>query len=60
MLNTLYNRYKYFFNMLAVLILVIIARILDWMAWVPSSYPDKIQMILFEHLFQFISFSLLL
>lgn len=55
MLNALYNKYKFFFNMLAVLILVIIVRILDWLAWTPSS-PGKIRMILFEHLFQFISF----
>ena len=41
--------------MLAVLIFVIIIRILDWLAWTPSS-PGKIQIILFEHLFQFISF----
>lgn len=41
--------------MLAVLILVIIVRILDWLAWTPAS-PGKIRMILFEHLFQFISF----
>ena len=40
MLNALYNRYKYFFNMLAVLIFVIIIRILDWLAWTPSS-PAK-------------------
>jgi sensor histidine kinase YesM len=60
MLNALYNRYKYFFNMLAVLILVLIVRILDWIAWIPSSTPDKIQMILFEHLFQFISFLLII
>jgi len=60
MLNKLYNRYKYFFNMLAVLILVLIVRVLDWMAWIPSSTPDKIQMILFEHLFQFFSFLLII
>ena len=60
MLDALYNRYKYFFNMLAVLVLVIIVRILDWLAWVPSSYPNKIQMILFEHLFQFITFLLII
>jgi sensor histidine kinase YesM len=60
MLNALYNKYKYFFNMLAVLILVIIVRILDWLAWVPSSTPNKIQMILFEHMFQFISFLLII
>jgi two-component system LytT family sensor kinase len=55
MLNALYTKYKYFFNMLVVLILVIIIRILDWLAWTPAS-PGKIRMILFEHLFQFISF----
>jgi NADH:ubiquinone oxidoreductase subunit 2 (subunit N) len=60
MLNALYNRYKYFFNMLAVLILVIIIKILDWLAWIPSSNPDKIQMILFEHLFQFITLLLII
>ena len=60
MLNNLYNRYKYFFNMLAVVILVLIVRILDWMAWIPSSTPGKIEMILFEHLFQFIVFLLII
>ena len=59
MLKTLYYKYKYFFNMLAVLVLVMIVRILDWLAWIPSS-PGKIQMILFEHLFQFISFLLII
>jgi two-component system, LytTR family, sensor kinase len=60
MLKALYNRYKYFFNMLAVLIFVIIVRIIDWLAWVPSTYPDRIQMILLEHLFQFITFLLII
>ncbi len=60
MLNTLYNKYKYFFNMLAVLVLVIIVRILDWLAWVSPSYPNRIQMILYEHLFQFITFLLII
>lgn len=60
MLKEYYNKHKYFFNMLAVLILVIIIKILDWMAWIPSSTPDKIQIILFEHLFQFISFLLII
>ena len=58
MLNALYNKYKYFFNMLAVLILVIIVRILDYLAWTPPDYPDRIRIILYEHLFQFISFLL--
>jgi two-component system LytT family sensor kinase len=60
MLNAVYNKYKYFFNMLAVLIFVIIVRIIDWLAWVPSTYPNKIQMILLEHLFQFITFLLII
>jgi sensor histidine kinase YesM len=55
MLKALYNRYKYFFNMLAVLILIIIVRILDWLAWSPPS-PDKVKTVLVEHLFEFISF----
>jgi len=55
MLKALYNKYNYFFNMMAVLILVIVVRILDWLAWTPAS-PDKIRMILLDHLFQFISF----
>jgi sensor histidine kinase YesM len=59
MLKALYNKYKYFFNMLAVLILVIIVRILDWLAWTPAS-PGKIRMILTEHLFQFISFLIII
>lgn len=60
MLVALYNKYKYFFNMLAVLIFVMIVRIIDWLAWVPSTYPGKIQMILLEHLFQFITFLLII
>jgi sensor histidine kinase YesM len=59
MLNSLYNKYKFFFNMLAVLILVLILRIFDWMAWNPS-YPGKTRMILLEHLFQFISYLLII
>jgi sensor histidine kinase YesM len=55
MLNTLYRRHQFFFNMLAVLVLVIIVRILDWLAWTPPS-PDKIKNILIEHMFEFISF----
>jgi two-component system LytT family sensor kinase len=59
MLTALYNKYKYFFNMLAVLTLVIIIRVLDWLAWAPLS-PGRIRMILVEHLFQFISLSLII
>lgn len=55
MLKACYYKYQYFFNMLAVIVLVIIIRILDWLAWTPAS-PGKVRMILFEHLFQFITF----
>jgi sensor histidine kinase YesM len=59
MLENLYNRFKFFFNMLIVLTLVIILRIFDWMAWNPP-FPGKIRMILMEHLFQFITYSLII
>ncbi len=55
MFKALYKKYQYFFNMLAVLVLVIIVRILDWLAWSPPS-PEKTKNILIEHLFEFISF----
>jgi two-component system, LytTR family, sensor kinase len=55
MLKTLYNKHLFFFNMLAVLVLVIIVRILDWLAWTPPS-PDRTKNILIEHMFEFISF----
>lgn len=55
MLKALYNRYPFFFNMLAVLILLIITRTLDSFAWLPPS-PDKIQRILLNYLFEFIAF----
>jgi sensor histidine kinase YesM len=55
MLKKIYSRYKFFFNMLAVLILIIIVRILDWIAWSPLSL-DRTKGILLEHLFEFISF----
>jgi|WetSurMetagenome_2_1015567.scaffolds.fasta_scaffold20880_6 hypothetical protein len=55
MLKVLYNKYKYFFNMLAVLVLLVTIRALDWFAWTPS-YPDKIKDVLLDRLFEFLSF----
>ena len=55
MLKALYDRYKYFYNMLAVMVFVIIVRILDWFAWSPPM-PDRTKIILVEHLVQFISY----
>jgi sensor histidine kinase YesM len=55
MLKALYKRHQYFFNMLAVLVLLVITRTLDWLAWTPLS-PDKTKNILIEHLFEFFSF----
>jgi two-component system LytT family sensor kinase len=55
MLKALYNRYQYFFNMLAVLVLLVITRALDWFAWTPP-YPDKTKDVIIDRLFEFISF----
>jgi two-component system, LytTR family, sensor kinase len=55
MLNALYKRHQYFFNMVFVLFLVQIIRIWDWLAWTPPS-PDKTKIILIEHFFEFVSF----
>jgi two-component system LytT family sensor kinase len=55
MLKALYNRYPFFFNMLAVLLLLIIVRLLDWFAWIPPS-PDKTKNLLVEHLIEFFTF----
>lgn len=55
MLKALYKRHQYFFNLLAVLVLLVITRTLDWLAWTPLS-PDKTKNILIEHLFEFFSF----
>ena len=55
MLITLYNRHQYFFNMVAVLILLVLTRTLDSFAWLPPS-PEKTKIILLNYLFEFISF----
>jgi len=57
MLKALYKRHQYFFNMLAVLVLLVITRALDWFAWT-LPYPDKTKDVIIDRLFEFISFSL--
>lgn len=54
-LKALYNRYPFFFNMIAVLTLLIITRTLDSFAWLPPS-PQKTKIILLNYLFEFIAF----
>ena len=56
MLKALYKRYQYFFNMLAVLVLLVITRSLDWLAWTPP-YPDKTKDVIIDRLFELFSFS---
>lgn len=55
MLKRKYRRYQYFFNMLAVLVLLVAIRMLDTFAWAPDS-PETTRTILFDHMFQFFSF----
>jgi len=55
MIKALYNKHQYFFNIFAVLALLVITRLLDGFAWYPP-HPDKTKTLLLEHLFQFISF----
>lgn len=55
MLKSIYNRFPFFFNMLAVLILLIITRTLDSFAWLPPS-PHKSKIILLNYLYEFIAF----
>ena len=55
MLKALYNRYPFFFNMMAVLVLLIITRTLDSLAWLPPS-PQKTKIVLLNYLFEFIAF----
>jgi two-component system LytT family sensor kinase len=55
MLKALYKKHPYFFNMLAILVLLVITRALDWLAWTPP-YPDKTKDVFIDRLFEFISF----
>jgi sensor histidine kinase YesM len=52
-LTALYNRYQYFFNMLAVLLFLLTIRMLDSMAWMPTN-PRKAEVITANFLFEFI------
>jgi sensor histidine kinase YesM len=53
MLKAFYNRYQYFFNMLAVLVFLLTARMLDSIAWMPPN-PRKTEVIIANYLFEFI------
>jgi two-component system, LytTR family, sensor kinase len=54
MLKAIYNKYPFFFNMMAVLVLLIITRTLDSLAWLPPT-PKKTKIVLLNYLFEFIS-----
>lgn len=54
MLKALYNKYPFFFNMMAVLTLLTITRTLDSFAWVAPA-PNKTKIILLNYLFEFIA-----
>jgi two-component system, LytTR family, sensor kinase len=55
MLKAIYNRYPFFFNMIAVLTILVITRTLDSFAWLPPS-PQKSKIILLNYLYEFIAF----
>lgn len=55
MVKALYKRHQYLFNMLAVLLLMVITRALDWFAWTPP-YPDKTKDLILDRLFEFLTF----
>jgi two-component system LytT family sensor kinase len=52
MLKVLYSRYQYFFNMLAVLILLLTTRMFDSIAWMPP-VPGKKEVIKANFLYEF-------
>lgn len=55
MIKRFYKRHQYFINMLVVLVLLVITRMLDSLAWTPPS-PKRISTIFADHMFQFFSF----
>lgn len=55
MLKTLYKRYEFIINLIVVMYLLVLARMLDWIAWTPPS-PDRLHVILIRHLCEFIAF----
>jgi sensor histidine kinase YesM len=52
MVKPLYSRYQYFFNMLAVLILLLTTRMLDSIVWMPP-FPRKAEVIFANFLYEF-------
>jgi sensor histidine kinase YesM len=55
MLKAIYRRHQYFFNMLAVLVLLIITRAIDSFIWLPPE-QENTKKILLNYLFEFIAF----
>jgi sensor histidine kinase YesM len=55
MLKALYKKYPFFFNMMAVLLLLTLVRMIDSFAWLPPS-PKRTKLVLLNYLFEFISF----
>jgi two-component system, LytTR family, sensor kinase len=55
MIKAFYNKYQYFFNMLAVLVFLEITRTLDSFAWAPPSQGTT-RIILFNYLYEFVTF----
>jgi two-component system LytT family sensor kinase len=55
MLKALYNRYPFFFNMMAVLLFLTMVRTLDSLIWLPPSL-QKTRIVILNYLFEYISF----
>ncbi|TAL63576.1 MAG: hypothetical protein EPN88_11985 [Bacteroidetes bacterium] len=55
MLKAFYKKHQYFFNLLAVLLLLTIVRMLDSFAWV-TPRPERTKIIIFNYLFEFVTF----
>jgi len=51
----LFKKYPYFFNLLIVVVILVITRTLDAMAWIPPS-PDKAIVLLHDELLEFVCF----
>jgi sensor histidine kinase YesM len=55
MLNTIYRKYQYFFNMLAVLLFLTAVRTIDSFVWLPPEQANT-RKILLNYLFEFMAF----
>jgi sensor histidine kinase YesM len=55
MLKAIYRRHQYFFNMLAVLVLLILTRMIDSLVWLPPE-KENTRKILLNYAFEFIAF----